>query len=240
MTQRVEGFYSKLKDFTDRMNKLRSKTISTNEFKKEATQIYETWMTEIRPTLIKLHLRDDNHSHLDGLLDTLDFVAKERVAEVSSLKEILRDTADRFFKEIILNLRTIETPEPTEDLMESASFLGLDTNWSIATCALQLQEVATILVAKKQGIGLDKLNIEKILGKKTKDFSFNYQYEAFSLEVKRLFSVEMPILTMHLRKMRVEVLHYGYNPKPEEKDSIVQFTIGLLKKLSSINNAKKP
>jgi hypothetical protein len=239
MTQKAEGFYSKLKDFTDRINKTRSKTISTGEFKKEATQIYETWMTEIRPTLIKLHLRDDSYSRIDELFDTLDHMAKERVAEVSSLKEILRNATDRFFREIILNLKTIETPEPTEDLMDSASFLNLDANWSIATCALQLQEVATILVAKRKGIGLDKQNIEKILAKKIKDFSFNYQYEAFSVEVKRMFGVEMPILTMHLRKMRTAVLHYGYNPKPEEKDSIVQFTIGLLKKLASINDAKK-
>jgi hypothetical protein len=85
---------------------------------------------------------------------------------------------------------------------------------------------------------LDKPNIEKILSKKIKDFLFNYQYEAFSKEVKRQFNVDMPILTMHLRKMRVAVLHDGYNPKSEKKESIVSFTIGLLHKLNSIVNAE--
>jgi len=236
MTQRIEAFYTKLKDFAEKTNKVRNKTISTSEFKKEAVEIYETWMSEIRPLLVKLHVKDERYSRLDELFSTLDFSAKERVTEVSWLKEHLRSTTDRFFAYVILKTRKIETPEPTADLMDVCSFLGLDTNWSVATCALQLQEVATILVAERNGIRLDKPNIEKILGKKIKDFSFNYQYEAFSKEVKRLFKVEMPILTMHLRKMRVAVLHDGYNPKPEEKDSIVQFTVGLLKKLSSINN----
>lgn len=157
-------------------------------------------MSEIRPLLAKLHVIDERYSRLDELFSTLHFSAKERVTEVSWLKEHLRSTTDRFFAYVTLKTRRIETPEPTADLMDVCSFLGLDTNWSVATCALQLQEVATILVAERNGIRLGKPNIEKILGKKIKDFSFNYQYEAFSKEVKRLFEVEMPILTMHLRK----------------------------------------
>jgi hypothetical protein len=129
----------------------------------------------------------------------------------------------------------IEKAEPTFSLMESASFLGLDINWSSAICALQLQEVAVVLVAKRKNIELDKMNVEKILGKKIKDLSFNDRYEAFSKEVKRLFGIDMPILTMHLRRMRVSVLHEGYNPKQEEIESIVSFTIGLLKKLEDID-----
>jgi hypothetical protein len=49
----------------------------------------------------------------------------------------------------------------------------------------------------------------------------------------------MPILVPQLRRMRVNVLHEGYNPEPEEKDSLVSFTIGLLKKLNSISSTEK-
>jgi len=235
MTQRVEGFYRQLKDFHNRVNRIRSRTISTQEFKKEATEIYETWMTEILPTLKKLNIRDDVCTRLEELFQIMNWEAKERVSNVRYFKQNLSEIVDTFFDGVILKVREIESPEPTADLMDSALFLGLDTNWSVATCALQLQEVATILVAEKKGIRLDKQSIEKILGKKIQDFSFNYQYEAFREEVKRLFSVEMPILTMHLRKMRVKVLHEGYNPQPEEKDSIVSFTVGLLEKLNTVD-----
>lgn len=124
--------------------------------------------------------------------------------------------------------------ELTTGLMKSAAFLGLDTNWSLATCALQLQEVVVTLVAKRKKIRLDRANVETTLNKKIQSLSFGDQYEAFATVVKTLFSVEMPILTTHLRKMRTKVLHEGYNPKPEETDSIVRFTIGLLEKLEKI------
>lgn len=131
----------------------------------------------------------------------------------------------------------VSPPEEKIDLalMESASFLRLDNNWSIATCALQLQEVAVTLVAKKKKIKLDKANVEKLLNKEIKSLSFNYQYEAFSKLVKVRFNIGMPILTTLLRKMRTKVLHEGYNPKPEETESIVRFTIGLLQKLNTIS-----
>jgi hypothetical protein len=236
MAEKIETFYCKLKDFHDRVSRIRSKTVSTREFKREATEIYETYMTEILPTLRKLKIKDDVYSPLDESFNLINSMAKERVTNASWFKASLSDAKDRFFEEVILKVRKIEPPEPTADLMESASFLGLDTNWSVATCTLQLQEVAVILVAKKKCIELDKPNVERILGKKIKDFCFNDQYEAFSAELKRMFSIEMPILTMHLRKMRVKVLHEGYNPEPEEKDSLVSFTIGLLRKLEDICN----
>jgi hypothetical protein len=241
MAEKIEAFYCQLKDFHDRISRIRSKTVSTREFKKEATGIYETWMTEIKPTLRKFGIEDDAHIRLDELFDTFDSLAKMSVTNVSWVKENLSDTKDRFFKEVILNVRKIESPEPTEDLMDSASFLGLDTNWSVAVCALQLQEVAITLVAEKTGISLDKKNVEKILKTQiqSKGFSFNHQYEAFGKEVKRLFHVDMPILVPQLRRMRVNVLHEGYNPEPEEKDSLVSFTIGLLKKLNSISSTEK-
>jgi len=128
-------------------------------------------------------------------------------------------------------------PKLAIDLMESATFLGLDTNWSLATCALQLQEVAVTLMAKRKNIKLDKENVGKLLNKKIESPSFNDKYEAFSRHVKTLSNIEMPILATHLRKMRVKVLHEGYNPKPEETKSIVTFTIGLLQKLNGISKA---
>ena len=121
-------------------------------------------------------------------------------------------------------------------LMGSAGFLGLDASWFLATCALQLQEVAIKVVAERKGIKLDKRNVEKILKRKVEMPSFNYQYKAFSEVLKTRFGVEMPILPTQWRKMRVKVLHEAYNPKPEETDSIIVFTIGLLQKLSYVAN----
>lgn len=132
-------------------------------------------------------------------------------------------------------IKPLSKKEEMSQLMKSATFLGLDANWSMATCALQLQEVAMTLVARRKRMKLDKANVERVLRKEIKSLSFNDQYEAFSKLVKVESDIEMPILTTHLRKMRAKVLHEGYNPKPEETDSIVSFTIGLLQKLSNIN-----
>lgn len=136
--------------------------------------------------------------------------------------------------EFITSLPEKKEIESLIGLMDTASFLGLDDNWSSATCALQLQEVSMKIVAKKRNIELNKATVEKILNKEIKDLSFNDRYEAFSKQVKGSFGVEMPILTTHLRRIRAKILHEGYNPKPEETDSIVGFTIGLLKKLEDI------
>ena len=125
--------------------------------------------------------------------------------------------------------------ELSTSLIKTATFLGLDNNWSLATCALQLQEVAVTLVAKRKNIKLDRMEVEKVLGKKIQSLSFNNQYGAFAKHVKESLNIGLPILTTHLRKMRTKVLHEGYNPKPEETESIVSFTIGLLKKLRNIS-----
>ena len=131
---------------------------------------------------------------------------------------------------------TKKPSELTIDLVESASFLGLDKDWSLAASALQLQEVAVTSVAKRKGIRLDKANVEGVLNRKTEgELSFNDQYEAFSIQVKDAFDTEMPIPTAHLVKMRAKVLREGYNPQPEETESIVNFTIGLLQKLKDIS-----
>jgi hypothetical protein len=89
---------------------------------------------------------------------------------------------------------TENTEQSTANLMGSASFLDLDTNWSVATVALQLQEVTIKLVTEKIGLDINKANVEKILNSKfeAKDFGFNQKYEAFVKEVKRLFNVDMP------------------------------------------------
>jgi len=166
----------------------------------------------------------------NGLIHLSEISIKKVRQYEEKINQLEKDLADLSLKEI--------KAEPTLSLMQCGSFLGLDTNWSLATCALQLQEVAVILVAKAKKIELNKVNVEKLLNKKIKgDFFFNDQYEAFSNEIKRLYSIDMPILTSQFRKMRVAVLHEGYNPQPEEKDSIVSFTIGLMKKLEDVMKA---
>lgn len=139
---------------------------------------------------------------------------------------------------VSLNSKTIDS---FKELQNSASFLKLDNCWFEATCALQLQETAIKLVAKKRGIKLDKRNIENILNKKieNKFVSFTEQYNAFCKKIKSVDKIKMPFLTTDLRKMRSRVLHDGYNPLPMEVNTIVTFTIGLLKKLDTIYRENK-
>jgi hypothetical protein len=133
------------------------------------------------------------------------------------------------------NFEEKPTSTTASELIRYISFLGIDEKWMSCTCALQLQEVAIIMVAKKKGIDIDKKSVEKILNKpQNSDFSFSNQYEAFAKEVQRLYKIEMPLMATSLRRMRVAVLHEGYNPKDEEKDAIVSFTTGLLKRLKKV------
>jgi hypothetical protein len=234
---KVETFYDELKSYYSETARIRTRTVSTREFKEKALATYENWKTEIQPLLKTLRIQKGTLENLDGLFENIYDEANKRVADTSYVKAKLIQVNNVFLEQVVVKLKEDKPLEPTANLMESATFLGLDTNWSVAVSALQLQEVAVTLLADRRKIRLDRTSVEKILKKKIKDLSFNDQYEAFSQEVKRLFNVDMPILTMHLRRMRVKVLHEGYNPEPEEKDSIVSFTIGLLKKLNSINNA---
>jgi len=131
--------------------------------------------------------------------------------------------------------RMPQTEAKSPEFSKHISFLSLDENWVFATIALQLQEVSVTILSKRLGVVLDKQNIEKILAKKVEgDLTFNLKYDAFSKEVKTLYNVMMPIMTKNLRKMRAEILHKGYNPKKEETDAIVSFTMGFLQKLESI------
>jgi hypothetical protein len=235
MSQKIKDFYKCQKDFSE-IVRTRTEIISTQEFKEKAMGIYEAWKIEIEPSLRNLKFDKDTLENLDALFEIVYVEATSRVAYLGYLKENLRDIHSIFLDRIIVALKNSRISEPTANLMESTSFLGLDTNWSVAVCALQLQEVAVTIVAEKAKIGLDKANVDRILNAKIppKDFSFNHQYEAFRKEVKRLFNVDMPFLITQFRRMRVKVLHEGYNPEPEEKDSLVSFTIGLLQKLNSI------
>lgn len=232
MSEEVESFYEYLKDFHSAVLRISSKTKSTREFKQKIIDIYDSWKTDMQYALRAYGIENDVVSSLDRLFDAVYKEANARVANVANLRLKMGEINDIFWKQVVVALRK-ETE--TSNLMESASFLRLDTNWSLATCALQLQEVAITLVAKRKGIFLDKKHVEAVLNKKIKDiFFFNDQYDAFSRQVKNAFGVGMPKLTKYLRKMRVDVLHRGYNPKPEETKSIVSFTIGLLKKLENL------
>jgi len=232
MKKEVENFYDHLKSFYSDVLRTRSKTISTREFKQKVIDIYEAWKTDIHHVLEAFEIENDVLSRLDNLFNAVYEEAKMRVANINNVKTKIGEIHDIFWKQVVVVLRR---EKETASLMESASFLGLDFNWSLATCALQLQEVAITLVAKRKNILLDKANVERTLNKRIQRLTFNDQYEAFSVQVKKSFEVEMPILAQHLRKMRAKVLHEGYNPKPEETESIVGFTIGLLQKLEGIN-----
>lgn len=238
MNKEIEDFYGCLKDLYSDIVRTRTKTISTQEFKDRAIGIYETWKIKVKPLLANFEIDYNVLNGLDGLFEVTYSEATSRVGDVSHIKDTLGELYETFLNKIINPLKNGQTAEPTASVMESASFLELDTNWSVAVCALQLQEVAVTLVAGKLKIDLGKSNVEQILNAKidSRDFSFNHKYEAFRTEVKHRFDVDMPFLTTQFRRMRVKVLHEGYNPEPEEKDSLVSFTSGLLRKLENICN----
>lgn len=125
------------------------------------------------------------------------------------------------------------------DLMKKAKILGLDMNWFISVVSLQLQEVAPLKCAEKLNLNLDKENVEKILGREIKcetevRLRFRDQYEAISKKVEQEKKVKMSKLPTEMRGIRAEVLHYGYNPLPEDVKGITAFTLDFLDKLSEI------
>ncbi|MFA5364666.1 MAG: hypothetical protein WC325_05730 [Candidatus Bathyarchaeia archaeon] len=125
------------------------------------------------------------------------------------------------------------------ELIKKAQNLNLDINWIISAISLQLQEIAILKCASSNNIKLDKNNVEKVLGRRLKEqnikyLSFGDQYDLLSYVLEQEKSVKMPKLTVDLRKMRVRVLHKGYNPVPEETDAIAKFSIGFLDKLKAI------
>lgn len=216
----------------------KSKSISTREFKDKTFSLYESWKTEIESVLRELGVDDTALSTLNDSFEHLYMCAKSRVAYVSMVKLYLSKINEIFLNKIITTLKKTEEREPYTDLVGFASFLGLDDNWFLAVCALQLQEVAITLFAKHRNIKLDREHVEAILNRKVSSFTFNERYEALSKEVKRLYNVDMPILTTQFRRIRGKILHGGYNPEPEEKEAIVRFTLGLLQKLRSISCEK--
>jgi hypothetical protein len=229
----VLSFYEMTKRLYQEVQKARTKTIASSEFKENALLAYENWKTNIEPKLRDLKVDESELSRIDSLLEKLDSATKNRVANVSDVKVLLVDINKTMISKI---LPAISEREPDEDLVMSSKYLGLNQNWFSATCALQLQEVSIKLVADKIGLDLKQSNVEKLLGKKfeSKDFGFNQRYEAFGNIVKKSFDIDMPFLATQFRKIRVKVLHEGYNPQPEERDSLVSFTLGLMKKLEDV------
>jgi hypothetical protein len=130
-----------------------------------------------------------------------------------------------------------EARSKIDELINAAKFLGLDENWFISTCALQLQETMIARLSKNKGILLDKENIKKIMNKKEVKVASDYvpfseKYKAFSVAIKSLDDIIMPNLTLELIRMRNDVLHYGYNPTTEEANCFVNYTADLLNRLN--------
>lgn len=235
MNNTIQSFFGETKKLYNEVAKAKSKTIASASFKQNACLIYENWKTQVEPELKALNLDNQTVSHLDLLLERLDVYAKNRVTSIADVKRLLEDVNKTFLDKIIF---LANEKKPYYDLTKSASFLGLDENWFSATSALQLQEVSIKLVADKLNIDLNQPNVERILKAKfeSKDFGFNQKYEAFANEIKRLHGIDVPYLTTQFRKIRVKVLHEGCNPETEDTDTLVDFTIRLLKKLEMICN----
>lgn len=166
----------------------------------------------------------------------LDFKAK--IDKLEKQDAVL--SFERHLKTLAIGLNATEIDKTESNIAQYSLFLGINQNWMTATYALQLQEVSITMMAKEKEISLKRENVERILNKniKEKDFSFAYQYEAFTKEVKRLYDIEIPLLPMWLRKMRQAVLHEGRNPNEHEKNLAVSATIRLLKELKKLHEAE--
>ena len=163
------------------------------------------------------------------------FLFKAKVE--STVKQHSMHSFERYVKQFEVGLNAQEINRT--DLTKYTPFLGINDNWMVCTCALQLQEVAVTIVAKKVGIKLDKKNVTKIVKDSLpSDTAFKKKYEAFSTEVKSKYDIELPRLITSLRDIRRDVLHRGYNPDDAEKESIVIFTKDLLEKLKTVCDTK--
>jgi len=171
------------------------------------------------------------HTSRSLLISLLGFVktSLENIGKVT-LEEYLR------LKDIETKFERLRSIDDLSSFIKSIEFLRLGTEWSLATIALQIQEIATIKIADRLNIKLDKANVESILGIQIndKDFGFSKQYEALSKRVEEIKNVKLPNLTTALRSTRVDILHRGYNPQPEEVNAIVEFTKGFLDRLRTL------
>jgi hypothetical protein len=159
------------------------------------------------------------------------FLFKTKVE--GTVKQHSMHSFERYVKHFEVGLNAQEINRT--DLTKYTQFLGINDNWMVCTCALQLQEVAVTIVAKKVGIELTKKNVTQIVkDSPPSDPAFKKKYEAFSTEVRGKYGIEMPRLITSLRDIREEVLHRGYNPNDAEKESIVIFTNSLLEKLKNV------
>jgi len=166
------------------------------------------------------------------LISLLGFVKEtlENLGNVT-LQDYLR------LKDVEKRFERIKSIDDLSSFIENIGFLKLGADWSLATIALQIQEVATMKIAERLNIELDKDSVESILGFKIKenDFGFARQYEALSKKIHDTRAVDMPTMTTDLRSTRRTVLHYGYNPQPEEVTAIVEFTKGFLDRLKTLS-----
>lgn len=159
-----------------------------------------------------------------------------QISEVG--KGIINGRIGKNVTKLFFPLSVIDEGKTIDDLIVAAKFLGLDENWFISTCALQLREVMIVKLAEKKGISLDKESIKKILNKREVKVSPDYVpfgeiYKAFQKEAKRVWDIKMPELTLEFRNIRSNVLHRGYNPTAEESKSFIEYTAGLLERLKT-------
>ncbi len=140
----------------------------------------------------------------------------------------------KFLREHKVKPRTIN--DAFREMKISARHFKLNNDWFSITCALQLQEVVVTLVATEKRIKLDRKTVERVLNKKLKSgyVPFGDKYDAFDKIIEEKYGIIMPQLTKTLRTVRTDVLHRGKTPQPEEVESIIVFTKGLLDKLKAI------
>jgi hypothetical protein len=155
------------------------------------------------------------------------------------IQAFVTDAGKMYYHQLVEESEKFEKLKSIDDFcsfIEETGFLRLGVDWSLATIALQIQEVATMKIAKHLNISLDKENVEPILNTKLNEseFGFNKRYEALSKKVKELRNVDLPRMTTGLRTVRVDILHRGYNPKKEEVDAIIEFTKGFLARLQTL------
>lgn len=146
-----------------------------------------------------------------------------------------KDVTSQFFPLSVI----AEGTQRIDDLMNAAEFLGLDENWFVATCSLQLQEIMIVKLAEKKGVVLDKGRIKEILNKTDEELfessdyiPFRERYKAFSKEAKHLWGIDMPAMPLAFREMRSQVLHNGCNPTVEDTNFLVDYTTEMLRRLN--------
>jgi hypothetical protein len=218
----------------------------SEEYHKDLKKVLDTLPTIVHNgDLFNIHidiLADDEFG-CDIKLTCYPFLYHNKVTFRNQIDDLREQSALIYFHDNLQRLIIGLNAKDKSDFELSlfSEFLGINQDWMISTCALQLQEVSITLVAKKKGIILDKTNVERILKRQINkdEHFFSCQYEAFVREAKRLYGFEIPSMAMWLRKMRQAVLHEGQPPTEQEKELAVLATVSLLKELRKVNDAKE-